>query len=167
MFLTQTAEYALRATMALALLPEGHLLTATQLAERTDVPLPYLSKILRKLVVAELLLAQKGHHGGFRLARAPGAITFAQILDAVGCPIQTTHCAFGAASCNPHAPCPLHVPWSRLTEAANAWANHHTLARPHVFPPAGPAERNRPDTPPDPPEPITPARPLQSEASSD
>lgn len=127
MFMTQTAEYALRAAMALAQLPEGHLLAATQLADRTGVPLPYLSKLLRKLVVAGLLHAQKGHHGGFRLARPASSITFADVLDAVGCPIQPDHCAFGAPQCSVHAPCPLHEPWKRLTAAASTWAVQHTL----------------------------------------
>jgi Rrf2 family iron-sulfur cluster assembly transcriptional regulator len=127
MIINQTAEYALRAAAILASRPEGELLSATEIARLTGVPLAYLSKLLRKLVLAELLYAQKGNSGGFRLARAPEQIRFAEILEAVGCDVGEGHCAFGFPRCNPANPCPLHPAWKSIQESSQAWAHQHTL----------------------------------------
>ena len=54
------------------------------LAGPARVPGDYLSKILRKLVEARLLVSVKGHHGGFRLARPASGITLEEVLEAVG-----------------------------------------------------------------------------------
>lgn len=127
MILNQSAEYALRAAAILATRPDDTLLSAPDLAELTGVPLAYLSKLLRKLVLAEILYAQKGNSGGFRLARPPEDISFAQILDAVGCTPTNDRCAFGFPRCNPAAPCPLHPAWKEINEASATWAQERTL----------------------------------------
>ena len=74
MFISKTAEYAIRAMAAVATLPEGKKARASDLGRATGIPSPYLSKILRRLVLAELLDSQKGQGGGFSLARPPEQI---------------------------------------------------------------------------------------------
>ena len=69
MLLPQTAEYALRAVTALALLPNDTNATAVVISEQSGVPLPYLSKILKRLVQAELLIGKKGPGGDLNLVR--------------------------------------------------------------------------------------------------
>jgi DNA-binding IscR family transcriptional regulator len=54
---------------AIATLPSGKKIRASELARGAGIPAPYLSKILRRLVLAGLLLSQKGQRGGFSLAR--------------------------------------------------------------------------------------------------
>ena len=66
--ISQTAEYALRAMSHLAR-PDAAAMRAIDLARATQVPVHYLSKVLRRLVDAGLLHSQKGHGGGFVLAR--------------------------------------------------------------------------------------------------
>lgn len=128
MHLTQTAEYALRAMTWLARQPTGAALRSQALAEATGIPQHYVSKLLRKLVVAGLLESQKGHGGGFALARPPAEVRFIDILRAVDYEPAPDRCAFGWGACNPLDPCPLHGPWSRLSEAFFAWADRTTLA---------------------------------------
>ena len=48
MQLTQTAEYALRALAHMATLPDSAPRRAQDLSNDTGIPLPYLSKILRR-----------------------------------------------------------------------------------------------------------------------
>jgi Rrf2 family protein len=128
-FLPQTAEYALRATAWLAARAEPSPVRAKELSEGTGIPLHYLSKILRRLVLADLLLSQKGHHGGFVLARPPGEISFREILTAVNGFPTPRRCSFGWGSCDKTKPCPLHEPWSEMADQFSEWASTTTLDR--------------------------------------
>lgn len=128
MQLTQTAEYALRAMACLAALPEGAAARADEVAETSGVPVAYVSKILRRMVVAGLLASRKGHGGGFTLARPAAEIRFRDVLEAVDYPIGGDRCAFGWGACDPRHPCPLHGAWSEMVRGFSAWAETRTLA---------------------------------------
>lgn len=124
--INQTAEYALRAMSCMAL-GTDEWVRAEDLALRTSIPRHYVSKILRKLVVARLLEGRKGHHGGFRLARPTAEITLKDVLSAVDA-LPSSACAFGRPHCNHENPCPLHGSWLELKADYMAWMNRHTLA---------------------------------------
>lgn len=127
MLLTQTAEYALRAMAVLAARWSTERVTSSQLARDANIPSHYVSKVMRRLVVAGLVDARRGHHGGFRLARAPEEITFMQVLDAVDFQSHEKHCAFGLGACDPDNPCILHPAYSALQDCFLAWAESTTL----------------------------------------
>jgi len=102
-------------------------LRARDLSAATQVPLHYLSKILRRLVLAGLLTSQKGQGGGFLLAREPKAIRFQDILTAVDVLPDAYGCAFGWGTCGEENPCPLHGAWSEIKQAMQDWALNTTL----------------------------------------
>lgn len=128
MHLPQTVEYALRAMSYIANLPEGQAARAKDLSVVTNVPGPYLSKLLRRMVVAGLLTSQKGHGGGFVLAKSARFIRFLDVMVAADYDIDPKHCAFGWGTCNSTKPCPMHPAWARLNEALCDWAARVTLA---------------------------------------
>ena len=128
MILPQTAIYALRAMASLANLGPGESLRSQELALRAHLPAHYVSKVMRRLVVAKLVSSQKGHGGGFRLSKAPSAITFSQILQAVDVELDQGRCILDSGECAHQEPCVLHDSWSRLHEAIHAWANTSTLS---------------------------------------
>lgn len=127
MRLPQTVEYALRSMAFLATQPD-EAISAQKLSSETGIPVSYLSKILRKLVVGDLLISQKGHGGGFILAYAPEEITFAEIFEAVEYTSDSERCVFGWDTCDPANPCPLHPAWSVFKASFTEWANTTTLA---------------------------------------
>lgn len=127
MYLSQTAEYALRAMACITLTKDGRPVPSKVLARATNIPSHYLSKIMRKLVEAGLVISQKGHGGGFRLARDAGDITFKEILETVDNMIQPDNCVFGWDQCNSNQPCPLHDTWSKLKTSFQWWAENMTL----------------------------------------
>lgn len=129
MWLPQTAEYAMRAMAVLARAPEEAVVPAAQLAEQSRVPLPYLSKIMRRLVVAGLARGQRGHGGGFWLARPAARIRVADVLEAVDVSVDERSCAFGWAACRDDRPCPLHAMWVDLRARQRRWAEETTLER--------------------------------------
>ncbi len=121
-------EYALRACACLAAAPPEHWMAARDLAVQANVPPAFLSKVLRRLVLGGVLQGQKGHHGGFRLARPAATIRIADILTAAEVELTPAHCAFGYAACDAHAPCPLHEVFTRLQGLCTMWARATTLA---------------------------------------
>lgn len=132
MLLSQTAEYALRAAAVLAAAWPDERLPARVLAERANVPPSYASKVLRRLVVADLVDSRKGHHGGFRLLDPPDRITLLRVLQAVDAVPIPGKCAFGFGQCHPDEPCPLHEAWTGFNDSFLAWACSNTLAGPHA-----------------------------------
>jgi len=128
MVLTQTAEYALRAMAALAAIPGDEPVPSRDLSQLTDIPPQYLSKVLRRLVLAGLLVSRKGHGGGFTLAHRPRDIRFMDVLAAVDAFPTHRHCVFGWGACNAAAPCPLHDAWLGVSESFRDWAVNTTLA---------------------------------------
>ena len=106
LMLSQTAEYALRAMSCLAVHPDAHH-TAASLAEQTQVPADYLSKVLQHLSSAGLIKGRRGVGGGYTLSREPGEINLLQVIDAVS-PLQRIRtCPLGLSSHGENL-CPLH-----------------------------------------------------------
>ncbi len=126
--LSQTSEYALRAMSWLAARSDDSPVRAQDLSHAADIPLGYLQKVLRRLVVAGLLKSTKGRGGGFRLARAPEEVRIYDVLAAVDAAPVGDRCAFGWDRCDPLRPCPLHGTFSALNEALLKWALSRTLA---------------------------------------
>ncbi|MBI5849605.1 MAG: Rrf2 family transcriptional regulator [Planctomycetes bacterium] len=127
MILPRTAIYALRTMAVLANLAPGESIRSRELASSAGVPEHYVSKVMRRLVVAGLVDSQKGHGGGFRLSRAPDKIEFESILRAIDVELETGRCVFHYRACDAHSPCPLHESWAVLQEALKRWAAGTTL----------------------------------------
>ena len=83
--ISQTAQYALRAVVCLALYPRG-LMTTGQLAEMTKVTPEYLSKVMQALVRADLVTSKPGKTGGFSLKAPPETLSILTIVDAIDSP---------------------------------------------------------------------------------
>ncbi|MCK6512242.1 Rrf2 family transcriptional regulator [Myxococcota bacterium] len=129
MLVNQTDIYALRAMTFLALQGADALVSSKDLAEKTRIPSHYLSKIMRRLVEAELVVSQKGHGGGFQIVRPLEEITIEGILDAMGDKHELEKCAFGWEKCGGEHPCPLHPAWSELKSSFVGWASSTNLSK--------------------------------------
>jgi Rrf2 family protein len=92
MKLPEGVEWALHCTWLLTVARDRDALPARRLAEFYGLPEAYLAKLLKTLVRAGLLSATSGPRGGFRLARAPGDITVADVVEAVEGPSPLFHC---------------------------------------------------------------------------
>lgn len=126
--ISQTAEYAIRAITYLALLPKEKVSSASVISKSTKIPTAYLSKILRQLVNADLLKAQKGPKGGFYIEKPLNEITILSVVQAVGYEMDENHCAFGWDKCNSVKPCPLHNSYNKLKASYYKWAEGTTLS---------------------------------------
>jgi Rrf2 family protein len=104
--LSQTAEYALRAMVALAT-GKQTARTALDLARESKVPFDYLSKILNSLSRAGLVSAQRGRGGGFQPTLPASDVTVLQVVDAVDPLKRIRTCPLGLKAHGTNL-CPLH-----------------------------------------------------------
>ena len=105
MRLSHLADYAVVLMTAAARRPAGARLSATELANETGVPLPTTQKLMGVLAACGLLSSVRGAGGGFALSRPAGAISLADIVEAVEGPIAMSACSDGKFDCALDAHC--------------------------------------------------------------
>lgn len=89
--------------------------SARVLAARRGLPQPVVSKILKQLVQAGLLVSSRGARGGYGLARPPDAISIGDIVAAMEGPISLTQCTdAGPNSCEYQTGCVASSNWNRI-----------------------------------------------------
>lgn len=104
--ISQTVEYALRAIVTLAQ-HDGKPCTAQKISAITQVPAPYLSKMMQGLVRANLVTSKRGLNGGFVLVKEPSELTIWEVVDAVEPFKRILECPLGIGS-HGGTLCPLH-----------------------------------------------------------
>jgi FeS assembly SUF system regulator len=107
----------------------GRLWTASEVAERTHVGLPTVSKLLKKLQRTGLVLSTRGSHGGYQLARAAAEITAAHILDALEGPFAITECSGQHSNCDLESNCRVGHAWQRVNGAIRRALTDISLAQ--------------------------------------
>lgn len=122
--ISKLTDYGIVLLVHLAHEAPGTTRNAREMAEATDLPLPAVSKMLKSLAAAELLESLRGARGGYRLARDPGKVTVAEILEALEGPIALMDCTVGPGHCDVEASCGVREPWQRINRAV-----HDTLRR--------------------------------------
>jgi FeS assembly SUF system regulator len=105
------------ATVILASLGNGGLASAAEIAERTHIGVPTVSKLLKELQRAGLVRSVRGARGGYQLARPAAEINAADIIDAVEGPVALTECAGGTGQCGIEATCLVGHGWQRISRA--------------------------------------------------
>ena len=94
----------------------GAVASAVQVAEETGLAPPTVSKILKSLTRAGLVTSERGPHGGYALARAPAAISAAEIIDALEGPVALTECSSPAGTCDLEAHCRVGRAWQNINQ---------------------------------------------------
>ena len=134
--LTRKSDYALVALTTMAG-RAADTVSARDLAERHDLPLPLLRNVLKQLAGAGLIVSERGVTGGYQLARRPEQITLAELIDAMEGPAELTRCCgeFGrsaaGASCGMESSCPIRRPIARVNTLIRKVLEALTLAHLH------------------------------------
>lgn len=104
--------------------------SAAVIAERTGVPLPSASKLLKLLVNSGVLVSRRGAAGGYGLARSPQAISVADLVIAVDGPIALADCLQDASGsvCDLEGFCAVRGPWQKVSDAIRVALEEVTLA---------------------------------------
>jgi Rrf2 family protein len=124
--LSQTVEYALRATLFVARNhPDAVPLAA--IAEGAEAPRGYLAKILSELARAGILESSRGPGGGFRIATHPNALALADIVRAIDGTTER-RCLLGHGGCGDNPQCTAHARWAPIANEMDVFFGKTTLA---------------------------------------
>lgn len=118
------SDYAARALLSLALHGSDCPTSVKEIAERTNLPQPYLEQILLAVKGAGLVRSKRGVGGGYVLAHEPDAISLDDIIAAVDGPQPLP--AEDHDHCEGH--CVLQDVWVDLSEKTRAFLAGYTLA---------------------------------------
>jgi FeS assembly SUF system regulator len=126
--ISKLTDYGTVILACLAQQPE-RMLTAGEVADRTKIGLPTVSKLLKKLQRAGLVASARGSHGGYQLSRPASEITAAHILDALEGPFALTECSGEHSSCGIAGNCRVGHVWQRVNSAIRRALTDITLAQ--------------------------------------
>lgn len=117
--ISRIADYGVVLGTRLAGLGPDDLRSARDLCRETGIPTPTVSKVLKGLARHGLVDSERGARGGYRLARAPGAINVADIIAALEGPIGITECGVleDQHDCELSASCDVRGNWQLINHA--------------------------------------------------
>jgi Rrf2 family iron-sulfur cluster assembly transcriptional regulator len=127
MIYSRSAEYAIRAFVHLAQVPDGKYAMVKHIAAEEDIPTHFLAKILQQLARKGLLRSSKGPTGGFALRVPADEIRILDIVDALDGLAEYQQCAAGLSECSDEMPCPLHDSWKALRSRIMDYLGHNTI----------------------------------------
>ena len=87
-----------------------------------------MSKILKLLVHAEVLISTRGAKGGYALARAPEQISVAAVISAMEGPIALTECSITHQGCEQASGCEVRGNWGLINQTIHNALESITLA---------------------------------------
>jgi Rrf2 family protein len=113
MRLSRNAHYAIRTVIDLALRARG---ISAEIARRQGIPQAYMAKVVHELSRAGILRTYRGTRGGVALAKAAGAVTLRDVVEATEGPIALNLCVvWGDCPCP--QPCPVRASLAQLQTA--------------------------------------------------
>jgi len=116
--ITKQSDYGIVLMTFFAADSERTVHNARDLAAMTRLTLPTVSKILKALARADLLVSHRGVKGGYSLARSPREISAADIIQALEGPIAITECCDGdGCACDIERSCPVRINWHKINDA--------------------------------------------------
>lgn len=129
MLVSTRGRYALRVMIDLAEHGNGRYMAMKSVAQRQEISLKYMEKILRLLVSAGLVEGVHGKGGGYRLTRPPEDYTVREILQLTEgslAPVACLEC--GAEACKRSAECRTLPMWTELDRMVSGYLEQITLA---------------------------------------
>ncbi len=129
MMISTRGRYALRVMIDLAEHSEGAYVAMKEVAERQNISLKYLERILPLLVEARLVEGVRGKGGGYRLTREPDEYPLGEILRATEGDLAPVACLEkGAAPCPRAGECRTLPMWRELDAIITQYLDNKTLA---------------------------------------
>lgn len=110
MGITQECDYGLRVVLFLSEKGVGEKAEARVISGKLNIPLRFLLKLLRKLVMAGILNSYRGVGGGYSLAKEPKEVSVKDVIEAIDGPIYVNRCLYDSAYCtlNRSSTCNVH-----------------------------------------------------------
>ncbi len=129
MMISTRGRYALRVMVDLAENSDGSYIAMRQVAERQNISLKYLEKIMPSLVSAGLIEGVQGKGGGYRLTREPSEYPVGEILRLTEGDLAPVTCLEDCPqSCGMESECRTRPLWNGLEAMINQYLDGVSVA---------------------------------------
>jgi len=113
--ITKETDYGILLMACIAERPAGEIQTAREVSERSGLPFPTVSKILRSLAGKSILTSHRGAAGGYSLDKPAAETSIAEIIRAIQGPISMVQCGAEPGVCGQEKDCPTRANWTRVS----------------------------------------------------
>ena len=127
MQLTRGADYAVRALIHLAELPEGTRVMLPELAKGIEAPEDFLYKILQALRQAGLVGSWRGKSGGYQILPEGRGATVKATIEVIDGPMRLNACVSPREHCTRKGRCPVHPLWAHAQFAVTQVLDSATI----------------------------------------
>ena len=113
MEISRRTDYGVRVILDLSTLPQNERASTQEIADRQNIPTPFLAKIISQLALAGLVTTYRGAGGGVTLAHTAAEISLLQVIEALEGPIRLNRCVIEPDACPQNEHCPVHEIWAK------------------------------------------------------
>ena len=125
--MSKLADYGTVVMTYIAKQPE-HLISAAEISHAVGLEQPTVSKLLKLMTHAGLLVSRRGATGGYSLSRPAQRISVADIIDAIeGSPMGLTECSSIPGLCTRESTCSVRANWQRINQSIRSILAEVTL----------------------------------------
>jgi Rrf2 family cysteine metabolism transcriptional repressor len=128
MKISTKGRYGTRALVELARHYRGGPVQLKDVAQKQQISLQYLERLMGPLTAAGLIHSSRGPKGGFRLARSPREIKLSHIIEAMEGPIIPVDCIENPEICKRSGTCASRDVWTEVQSAIFNVLDSITLA---------------------------------------
>ena len=126
--LSKKTDYGLLALNFLASEAPAGVASARVIAEKYEIPVELLAKVMQQMARVGLVAAQKGAHGGYKLGRPASEISLAHIVEAIDGPLAITACGRNDDPCDQYGSCTVRDPLWKVKDRILTVLQSTTLA---------------------------------------
>lgn len=126
--ISKLADYGLIILQYLTRQTPEEFYSAAMLAERTGIALPTVSKVLKLLNDAQVVISTRGPSGGYRLAKTPKQINLVDIIAAVDGAPALMECCQASSGCIHDQRCAMRSHWQFINRVVVEALSRFTLS---------------------------------------
>lgn len=133
MFLSNTAQYAVRILLYMATDPEKKY-SAAELIQKLKISDKYLRRIMTDMAKSGFIESISGRSGGYVFKKKSGDIKLSEIIFSFEDQLKFDQCLLGLENCGDDHPCKLHSSWKNIKTDLVNLLNNTTLDSLDVIP---------------------------------
>ncbi|MAW93307.1 MAG: SUF system Fe-S cluster assembly regulator [Euryarchaeota archaeon] len=128
MRINKLTDYGIVVMTEIATMKSDTVHTAKVISQRTKIPLPTVTRLLKTLSNEGLLDSQRGSQGGYSLSESASTISVASIIESIEGPIALTECSTNECACSYESSCNVELPWQKINNTVKTALEKISLA---------------------------------------
>ena len=128
MRINKLTDYGIVVMTEIATMKSDTVHTAKVISQRTKIPLPTVTRLLKTLSNEGLLDSQRGSQGGYSLSESASTISVASIIESIEGPIALTECSTNECACSYESSCNVELPWQKINNIVKTALENISLA---------------------------------------